>query len=176
MRTLGIGHRASHGMPPARPTSDSAPAARGDRATAAARHIALRLKVFASRGRLDREIATGGAPEADAALALRARQLTEARSQQRTARHLRGVVDDVERRAPGPVISAVVIEPRAVREGRGAIMQLAERLERSGSVDARGVILARTLLTNSRSPLFDPRCERTVTQAVEEIHEALGGS
>jgi hypothetical protein len=85
------------------------------------------------------------------------------------------VVDYADRAGNGPLISAVVIDARAVRAGRGAISELAERLERCAEVDPRGMILARGLLTDGLSPLFDQGCERTVAQAVAEIHDALDG-
>jgi hypothetical protein len=41
-------------------------------------------------------------------------------------------------------------------------------------VSARGVVLARALLTDGRSPLFNPFCERTVVEAVFDVQDALG--
>ncbi|HST32564.1 MAG TPA: hypothetical protein VLJ80_03480 [Solirubrobacteraceae bacterium] len=93
----------------------------------------------------------------------------------RTARELRGVVERVDDREPGLVISAVVIEPAAVRAGREALLGLAERLESSAPVSAHGVALARALLIEADSPLYNPYCERTVNEAVFEVEDALGG-
>lgn len=136
---------------------------------------ALRLKVFFSRRKLDRQIASGGAHELTDALSLRIGQLTEPSMRRRTARELRGVVERVDGRAPGLVISAVMIEPAAVRAGREALVGLAERLESSAPLDACGVALARALLTEADSPLYDPYCERTVNEAVFDVQDALGG-
>jgi hypothetical protein len=136
---------------------------------------ALRLEVFLRRGKLDRQIASPGTCELTDALSLRICQLTEAGMRRRTARELRGVVERVDDREPGLVISAVVIEPAAVRAGREALLGLAERLESSAPVSARGVALARGLLTEADSPLYDPYCERTVNEAVFEVQDALGG-
>jgi hypothetical protein len=60
-----------------------------------------------------------------------------------------------------------------VRRGRQAIVELAEELERAGAVNPRGIVLARALLTDGRSPLFDRYSEQTVTDAAREVHEAL---
>ena len=120
----------------------------------------LRLKVFFSRGKLDRQIASRDACEQSDALSLRICQLTEASMRRRTARELCGVVERVADREPGLVISAVVIEPAAVRAGREALLGLAERLESSAPVSARGVAL------------YNPYCERTVDEAVFEVQDA----
>ena len=82
-------------------------------------------------------------------------------------------MDYADRRGSQPIISSVVVEPRAVRGGRRAILELAERLEAAMPVSARGVALARALLTDGRSPLFNPHCERTVSEAAWEVKEAL---
>jgi len=137
--------------------------------------FALRLKVFVARGKLDRQIAAGCSYETSATLALRARQLTEPRNRRQIAQNLRGIVDYVHQRRSPRVISAVVIEPGAVRTGRQAILELARRLEGAAPVSPSGVVAARELLTDGLSPLFNPHCERTVAQAVSEVHDALEG-
>lgn len=135
--------------------------------------FALRLKVFVTRGRLDRQLAAGHPYEGVAELALRARQLTDPRAQREIARNLRGIVDYVERRGSRRVISSVVIEPGAVRRGRLAILELAGQLERAAAVNPRGIVLARTLITDGLSPLFNPHSEQTVTEAAHDVQEAL---
>ena len=63
----------------------------------------------------------------------------------------------------------------AVRAGREAILGLAERLEEGAPVHPVGVVLAQRLLTDGlHSPLFNPRCGRSVDQAVWEVADALG--
>lgn len=150
-------------------------AAKRARSAAPSAPATLRLRVFLSRVTLDRQIAGGDACEQTGALALRIAQLTDPSTRRRTARELRGVVEHVDDREPGPNISAVVIEPAAVRAGREALLGLAERLESSAPVSARGVALARALLTEGVSPLYNPYCERTVNEAVFEVQDALGG-
>jgi hypothetical protein len=137
--------------------------------------LALQLRVFATRGKLDRQIAAGRPCESSAPLALRAHQLTDSRTRYEIARDLRGIVDYVYSRSLRGVISAVVIEPTAVRTGREAILELAQRLEGTSPVAPRGVALARGLLTDGLSPLFNPHCERTVTEAVCQVQDALDG-
>lgn len=137
--------------------------------------LALRLRVFMSRGKLDREIVAGRSTEHAAALELRVRQLTSPRARRRTAENLRGVIKYVDRLGSRPVFSAVVICRAAVSGGRQPILGLAERLEKTAPVTARGMILARELLTDgSTSPLFAPASTRTVAQAIWNISDALG--
>ncbi len=135
---------------------------------------ALRLKVFLTRGRLDRRIADGSRYEATDALALRVRQLTGEGNRRRVANELRGVVDWVDDCETGAFMSSVVIDRAAVRGGREAILGLAERLEAMDPVSARGVVLARALVTDGLSPLYNPLSERTVAEAVFAVQDALG--
>jgi hypothetical protein len=156
-------------------TSAASPSLARVRPATTAVPLALRLKVFMSRGKLDREIVAGRSYQPAAALELRARQLTSSRAQRRAADNLRGVVEYVDRLGSRPVFSAVVICRAAVSGGREPIFGLAERLEKAAPVTARGMVLARELLTDgSTSPLFSPASPRTVAQAIWNISDALG--
>jgi hypothetical protein len=146
----------------------------GGRTAARSAPYRLRLKVYLTQGRLDRQIAAGYPCEAAPELALRAKNLTDPRTQQKIARNLRGVVRYVDRMRPHRGISSVVISPRAVRSGRRAICELAEQLERAAPVNPRGIVLAQSLLTDGTSPFFNPHSEQTVAEAVRETQEALG--
>jgi hypothetical protein len=138
------------------------------------RTLALRAKVYMTRVILDRRIAAGEEWDTDAALALRASQLTEPRTQHAIARNLRGVVNYADRRrGSGRIITSVVIDPPAVRAGRRSVLELAEQLERAAPVDPRGILRARALLTDGISPLFNRYSGQTVAQATREVHETL---
>jgi hypothetical protein len=135
----------------------------------------MRLMVFLIRIKLDRAIADERPSEATRALALRVQQLTAHTTRRRVASELRAIVEYVDRNdSVSPRLTAVMIEPAAVRAGREAILGLAERLQSTAPLSARGVVLARALLTDGRSPLFNPFCERTVVEAVFEVQDALG--
>jgi hypothetical protein len=136
--------------------------------------VLLRLNVFLTRGRLDRQIADGRPCGATAQLALRARQLTHPRMRQAVARNFRGLVDYVDAVGSRLVISAVVIDRAAVNTGREAILGLAERLEGSAPATASGIVRARSLLTDGRSPLYNPHSERTVAEAIWDVVDELG--
>lgn len=172
MSALGSS-RTSSATSSERTAFDAVPPPDGARSASRRAPLRLSLKVRLSRGRLDRQLLAGRGADSEA-LALRAGQLTAPRSQQKLARALRGVLAYAERRQTPALITSVVIEPRAVRHGRHAIVDLAERLERAGSVEPGGIVLARALLSDGLSPLFNPRSERTVTEAVHEVLDRLG--
>lgn len=136
--------------------------------------VALRLQVFVSRRKLDRQIADGSRYEATDALALRVRQLIDDGNRRRVASELRGVVEWVDHRESSPFISSVMLDRAAVRAGREAILGLAERIEAPTPASARGMVLARALITDGLSPLYNPLSERTVADAVFEVQDALG--
>jgi hypothetical protein len=137
--------------------------------------IALRLRVFLTRVKLDRAIADERASEATRALALRLQQLTAHTTRHRVASELRAIVEYADRNdSVSPRLTAVMIESAAVRAGREAILGLADRLQSKAPVSARGVVLARALLTDGHSPLFNRFCERTVVEAVFVVQDALG--
>jgi hypothetical protein len=136
-------------------------------------HPSLRLRVYLTRTRLDRHIASGRPCDATAALALRTRQLTDLRTRRETARQLRGVTDYVDRLGSQRIVSAVVIERAAVADGRQPILRLASRLEQLTPVSPRGVALARELLTDGLGPFYDRHCPRSVAEAVINVEDAL---
>ena len=135
--------------------------------------LTVRLRVHLTRGALDRRIARGYALDATAALALRARQLAAEPTRRALAGDLRRAVEYAERVESRTRLSAVMLEPARVRAGRGAIIRLAERLEQTAPVSPQGVALARLLLTDAASPLFDRDSERTVTEASAVADDAL---
>jgi hypothetical protein len=135
----------------------------------------LRVSVCLRRAKLDRQIAAGWPCESTAAHSVRARQLVDPTTRRKVARCLRGTVDYVDRAGYGRVISAVVIDRMAVRSGREAMLGLAERLEGSAPVSPRGVARVLILLTDGIvSPIFNPQCGQTVTEAVWEASDLLG--
>jgi hypothetical protein len=130
--------------------------------------------VYLTRAALDRQIAAGRPYKSTAALSLRAQQLTESRTRLQIARSLRAIVEYADYRATHRVISSVVVEPAAVRSARHPILGLAERLEGSDPVSPVGVASAHRMLTDGLSPLFNRNSERTVTQEIWNVQDALG--
>jgi hypothetical protein len=172
MRAIRTGH-SFPSMSTRNTTFETVVPVDGVRSASSGAPFALRVKVFMTRGRLDRQLAAGHAHDTVPELTLRAKHLTNPRTQRDIARNLRGIVRYVDRQESRKGISSVVISPRAVRRGRTAICELAEQLERGAPVNPRGVVLAQALLTDGNSPLFNPYAEPTVAEATREIQDAL---
>jgi hypothetical protein len=132
----------------------------------------LRLRVLVRRRVLDREIASGLAPEADAARALRAQQLTSQDERCCVAASLANVIEAADERHADPA-SPLRLNHAQVLAARHEIVALIDALRSDRLVAARGVALARLLLDAEASPLLCPQARRTVQQAVSEAIAAL---
>lgn len=152
---------------------NAAPLHHPARSSSAGASPMLRLRVYLTRPWLDRRIAARSRHTATAALELRARQLTCARSRRRLARQLREIVEYAQRTGSRPVFSAVVIDRRAVLRGKHVILGLAERLEGPAPVSPRGITRVQRFLTDGLGPLFNPNSRETMVQAVWNIEDAL---
>jgi hypothetical protein len=135
--------------------------------------IARRLRVHLHRGRLDRQLADGLAPEAFHDRALRATQLAGMPTRRQIARSLRRLVEHAEM-PPGALLgSAVPVCRRSVLAWREALLGLAERLEQPVRLDPRGVARALVLLTDGGGPFYDARAQRSMSEAVWWIADGL---
>lgn len=114
----------------------------------------LWLHVLARRGRLDRILAAGHPLAESPPLAMRAQQLTEARARARLAGALYDAVQSIEQpafaRMRGP---QVPVDADAVRACGAELRALAHALT-DPHPRARGVALARNLLTDGTGPLY----------------------
>jgi hypothetical protein len=128
-----------------------------------------RLSAWLHDAALDRALAAGERPEAGVALTLHARRLIAPRTRRRIAKTLRGMVATTLRpptppaRPPGP----------HVRHAAADLLALADRLEATGAVDARGVALARELLRDGRGPLYADRGGHRLAAAAATATAAL---
>jgi hypothetical protein len=135
--------------------------------------LALRLHVKFHRGRLDRQLADGLAPEAFAARALRATQLAGMPTRRQVARSLRRLVAHAER-PTGVVLSAAVpVRRPSVLAWREALLGLAERLEQPVPLDPCGVARALVLLTDGGGPFYAAGGDRSMSEAVWWIADGL---
>ena len=105
--------------------------------------------------RLDQALAAGVPPEAGAALALRAEELTELNRRRSIAGALRQVLREAREGAP---LEPARIRPdrRRVAAARTELSALADTLEDPGPVAANGVAQAWILLTDGTGPLYNP--------------------
>ena len=117
----------------------------------------LRLALIAGwrAGELDRQLAAGASPSADALLAIRARRLTGRRHRARVAAGLARTVRDAEATTRG-FSAAVRPDRREVIAARTVLATLERRLHGPEQVSARGVALLESLLTDGTSPLYRP--------------------
>jgi hypothetical protein len=131
-------------------TRPSSPLVHANPVVAGRPRLRHRLAARLRAGALDRALATGVSPEAEPALALRARRLSDLAQRRSIADGLRNLV-------------AEVLPDRAVLgAARAELEQLADALAKPGPVSVRGVAQARILLTDGTGPLYNPRSEASL--------------
>ena len=137
------------------------------------RSIAVQWRVFARRRELTTSLAEGADPTSSPELALRAVQLTSARSRRQLARTLRRTI--AEARKPSMTRSRVTIVPRsAVLDAEAAISALIELLGSPEPVTAEGMAMVEQLLTDSdSSPLYNSAEPGTLRRRVLAVIGAL---
>jgi hypothetical protein len=122
---------------------------------------------------LDRALAAGSVPYAGALIAVRAEQLTTARSR----RQLAGGLARVRRAAADGLAdrTAVVAPDRhEVAAADPEITALERRLRDGQRVDAAGAAMLRLLLTDGTSPLYDPVGAGSLRRHLRAVAAALG--
>lgn len=115
----------------------------------------LRFRVRLQRHELDRQLAAGANPNAGGCLRERGRQLVTEESRRSIAASLRRLLDDARSRRV-PLSSQVPIARDAIRDSRGDIEEIIERLDAPSYLCAQGVAQLSLLLTEGTSPLFGP--------------------
>jgi hypothetical protein len=114
-----------------------------------------RLAARVRSRRLDRALAGGTPPEASAALALRAQQLTEPESRGSIAQAFRRIIREAQQ-GSRPALGRVMPSRARVRAAREELSRLADTLDEPGPVAAGGVAQALLLLTDGTGPLYNP--------------------
>ena len=144
-----------------------------------ARHARLRERL-AARWRwrvLDAELARGVAPEARAALALRAHALGEPGARNLLARGVQRVLDDARypRKASRCRVPVRNVEVLAAAD---ELTELATRLRGPGLLASRGLASVNVLLSDVRSPLYvrgaTGELRATVSGALEALNPGFG--
>jgi hypothetical protein len=134
--------------------------------------VALALKARLRHTALDRELASSADPTTSALLAVRARQLTDARTRDGIATSILNVIATADN-AAARFSASVPVRWDAVLAAREPLTALAERLRSAGPVWAHGVALASQLILDADSPLYDKRYD--LPTAVARAIEALNG-
>ncbi|HET8537558.1 MAG TPA: hypothetical protein VFL73_10310 [Solirubrobacteraceae bacterium] len=96
--------------------------------------------------RLDRALAAGADPASEPGLRERARRITSWRTRRRVAKSLESL-----ERGPG-----LPVRRDQLREARELVEELAVALRSRERVSARGVLLARRIITDGCGPLYAP--------------------
>jgi hypothetical protein len=119
------------------------------------RRVGLRDRLVARwwAGRLDLELARGVAPEASAALVLRAQRLIAPSTRAALARQIERLLRDA-RGGYVWVISQVMPRRREILDAAEELDALARRLVEPGPVSADGVARVHLLLTDGAGPLY----------------------
>jgi hypothetical protein len=137
--------------------------------------VRLRLAVWRRRARLDAALANGEDPVGDAALALRARQLTRLSTRRDIARTIRDIVDAADE--PSAARGGEGPRPRlrrdAVFAARRGLVELADRLATVGTVPPQAAALAAALVWDSASPAYSSDADTTVARWVDTAIAAL---
>ncbi len=106
-------------------------------------------------GELDRQLAEGASPGADALLAIRGRRLTSRRYRARVAAGLARAVRDADATTRG-FSAAIRPDRREVVAARTVLATLDRRLRAPEPVSAQGIAMLESLLTDGASPLYLP--------------------
>src|SRR4051794_10304940 len=133
--------------------------------------FALPSARFRNAARLDEELARGLDPHAVPERETRARWITSRARCERLASAYEGLVADAERPARS-ISAAVPIRRAAVLEAREQISALATALRTTDRPAAAAVARARTLLTDSASPIYGDTGE-SLRELTQEIRRAL---
>jgi hypothetical protein len=96
--------------------------------------------------RLDRALAQGADPASEPGLRERARHVTSWRSRRRVARALEGLEGG----------GGLPVRRDQVKEARELLAELTRELRSRERVSARGVLLARAIVTDGCGPLYAP--------------------
>ena len=135
----------------------------------------LRVRVFAHRGRLDRELAAGGRGAPPRELALRARQLSTAAHRRRLARSLRSALEPVEARRVLPHSAVIRADQLALAELGQGLLGVADRLDRPEPMPATAVARVAVLLCDGAGPLYNSASARSLTEELWAIADAMAG-
>jgi hypothetical protein len=135
-------------------------------------HLLLHARVWLLHRALDEALAHGADPATDAALGLRAHQLTAAGVRNRVADALERAVRAAEQPSDA-LTSAVPVPRRQVEAARWQLVALIDRLRAPRPVWAQGVAIALELLVDAGSPLYQEGCD--LRAAAAAAIEALDG-
>jgi hypothetical protein len=134
--------------------------------------LGLRLRVWASSLELDCRLAEGVRPASSPELALRAQQLTSARSRDQLSSALIATID-AARRPRVPSTCKAPIVATAVLEAAGPMRRLAQDLKTIDDPPVRGVAFVSFLVCDPTSPLYNRHSPVTVREIIQRARSVL---
>ncbi len=120
---------------------------------------------------LDEELAAGAEPLANQSLMLHAHRLSMPRSRARLADGLESAWRDAGR--PHGLSAKVPLERSAILAVGPELQSVIAELRTDDACDPRGVALARLLLIDARSPLYEPSSRDELARALSRTYRAL---
>lgn len=134
--------------------------------------MGLRMRVWAGALALDCRLAEGVWPTNSPELALRARQLTSARSRRSLSNALTTAVDAARRpRRPGTARTPLAAE--GILDAAGVLAALARDLTTFSDPPVRAVALVSFMVCDPTSPLYDRHSAVSVGQIADRARSAL---
>jgi hypothetical protein len=133
----------------------------------------LRFRTWRKASALDDELARGADPLESDELSLRTGQLRSVKSRTRLARSLLGAVEFADRELPAAPAVARLIPRAVVRECRGLLLELAERLRDDWPRSAQGLAMISQLVTQRDGPLYYEHAERSLRDSLRSALLAL---
>ncbi len=115
-----------------------------------------RLLAGALAPSLDRQLAAGYPPRSSRALAVRAREITTQAARRELAQRWTSVLDHARRR-PVPRFVHVPLHRSAVIAAAADLHEMISALTSGRPIDARGVAMASSLLSDGTGPLYNRR-------------------
>jgi hypothetical protein len=135
--------------------------------------LRLRLRVSTRSIALDNELARGVSPMQSGALALRARQLVEAKRRERLASALEGLCEHAQRTSSTSIVSL----PRGEITQAGAwLLALAQRLRDPRPIYAGGAAMISVLLRDGTGPAYTAGAGLELRRRLRAAAAALDGA
>jgi len=134
-----------------------------------------RLLARLRAGSLDRQLATGTAPETGSLLALRADAIARPATRKSLARQVQRILRyaaNPGRHRPTALSGSAC---RNVLDAADVLGRLAERLRSPCPVSARGMAMVKILLTDGTGPLYYPARNGDLAASVDDAISALDG-
>lgn len=137
--------------------------------------MGTRVRTRIHRHQIDKELASGADPNIDSLRHERARELVGEQNRERIATSLERLLAEVDS-GPRTLSSRAPIARAAIRESRGTLETIVERLKAPAYVSAQGVALISLLLSDGAGPFYgnDPVNSQVLPGALEAALDSIG--